>query len=641
MGQPDTSIVIRTYNEARFLPGLLSAIGRQEYQAAETIVVDSGSVDGTLDIAREHADRVIPIESGDFTFGYSLNVGIRAARGRFIVIVSAHTLPVDDRWLAELVSPLADAQIAMVYGRQLGGRSSNLSETRDMQRVFGTRRRVLKPPRFFANNANSAISKALWDQHPFDETLLGLEDIEWAKYWMERHYQVVYEPRAALYHIHEENAWQVRRRYFREAVAARRIGIKDKRHVVSVPLKEAGRTLMDIGHLFFGGRNSDDTPSSTQRLVSETVKFRYNKTIGTVNGLLNGTDSQEHYRNRNIFFDRSGRAVVIRGVKKAALEMIAIPEVKPGDVLIRVAYEAVCATDLEIYRGTLGYYQNGMASYPIVPGHEFSGKVVAFGPNVNQFAIGDPVVVECIQSCGACKECLRENFIGCPQRAELGVIGLDGGYAEYVRVPGKFVHCLPPDTDMIAACLCEPLAVAIKGIKRLRRTWRQKQRKETQACAVVGAGPLGHLCARVLSLWGHTVTVFDRNAGRLAYFDGSPIAVAQDWARLGEFDHVIEATGDPDALDSILHRSPAGATILLLGLPYAHRNFTFESIVAYDKIIVGSVGSSAKHFQTAIELLPRIDMTAFKSKLLPLAEFKQAWELSASHAHLKVILDAS
>ena len=63
--------------------------------------------------------------------------------------------------------------------------------------------------------------------------------------------------------------------------------------------------------------------------------------------------------------------------------------------------------------------------------------------------------------------------------------------------------------------------------------------------------------------------------------------------------------------------------------------------MAYDKIIVGSVGSSAKHFQTAIELLPRIDMTAFKSKLLPLAEFKQAWELSASHAHLKVILDAS
>lgn len=641
MGQPETSIIIRTYNEARFLPGLLSAIGRQDYHAAETIVVDSGSVDGTLAIARERADKVIPIESRDFTFGYSLNVGIRVARGRFIAIVSAHTLPVDDRWLAELLAPLADPQTAMVYGRQMGGPSSNLSETRDMQRVFGTRRRVLKPPQFFANNANSAISKALWDQHPFDETLLGLEDIEWAKYWMERHYRVVYEPRAVLYHIHEENASQVRRRYFREAVAARRIGIKGKRHAVSVPIKEAGRTVMDIGHLLFNTGDSGGADTSKRRKVNEAVTFRYNKTVGTVSGLLNGTDNQEHYRNRNIFFDRSGRAVVVRGVKKAALEMIEIPEVKPGDVLIRVAYEAVCATDLEIYRGTLGYYQNGMASYPIVPGHEFSGKVVAFGPNVDQFAIEDPVVVECIQSCGVCKECRRENFIGCAQRTELGVIGLDGGYAEYVRVPGRFVHRLPPDTDMIAACLCEPMAVAIKGIKRLRRTWRQKQRKETQSCAVVGAGPLGHLCARVLTIWGHTVTVFDRNASRLAYFGGSPIAVSQDWASLGEFDHIIEATGDPDALDSILHRSPAGATILLLGLPYAHRNFTFESIVAYDKIIVGSVGSSAKHFQTAIELLPQIDITAFKAQILPLAEFKRAWELSESRAHLKVILDAS
>jgi 2-desacetyl-2-hydroxyethyl bacteriochlorophyllide A dehydrogenase len=369
--------------------------------------------------------------------------------------------------------------------------------------------------------------------------------------------------------------------------------------------------------------------------------FRYNKSVGTVKGLWYNPANQNSNTTKEIFFDRSGQAVVIRGNHKASLETVAIPEIKPGDVLIRVAFEAVCATDLEIYKGTLGYYQNGLAHYPIVPGHEFSGKIVAFGTNVDHLKIGDPVVAECIQSCGECDDCKRENFLGCHQRTELGVIGRNGGYAEYVIVPGKFVHRLPADISLDAACLCEPLAVAIKGMKRLRRTWRQKEKKNSKSCAVVGAGPLGHLCARVLAHWGHKVTVFDRNKQRLGYFSDSAIETAQDLAQLDRFDNIIEATGAPDALDAILWLSRAGTSILLLGLPYAHRNFTFESIVAYDKIIIGSVGSSAKHFQRAIELLPEIDTSAFTQKILPLSDFKQAWELTESQAHLKVILSVS
>ncbi len=640
MGHPETSIIIRTYNESQHLPDLLKAIKDQSYGNYETLVIDSGSIDGTQEIATEFADSVIPIQSSDFTFGYSLNVGIREAGGRFIVIVSAHTLPVDEDWLANLVKPLQNAQTAMVYGRQLGGPTSKFSEYRDMQRNFGSRRRILKPPHFFANNANSAIRKDLWQEHPFDETLLGLEDIEWAKYWMERDFNVVYEPHAALFHIHEESWWQVRRRYYREAVAARRIGIKGRQQALTTPLKEAGRIVSDLGRICLTTDNPYRGKSNMREKILETLLFRYNKTVGTVQGLLNDAADPNSDTPQDMFFDRSGRAVVIRGIHKASFESVAIPEIKPGDVLIRVAYEAVCATDLEIYRGTLGYYRNGLAHYPIIPGHEFSGRIVAHGTNVEHLHIGDPVVAECIQSCGECDDCQRENFLGCHQRNELGVIGRDGGYAEYVLVPGKFVHRLPPDIDLVAACLCEPLAVAIKGIKRLRRTWRQKERKDTKTCAVVGAGPLGHLCARVLALWGHEVTVFDRNPKRLGYFSDAAIATAQDLTTLDRFDNIIEATGHPDALDDILRLSRAGTSILLLGLPYAHRNFTFESIVAYDKIIIGSVGSAAKHFKMAIELLPQVDTRAFTEKILPLADFKTAWRLAESQQHLKVILAA-
>ena len=371
----------------------------------------------------------------------------------------------------------------MVYGRQLGGKSSKFSEIQDMRRTFGSKRDILKPPRFFANNANSAIRKDLWQKHPFDESLLGLEDIEWAKYWMEQGYRVVYEPAAALYHFHDENWRQIRKRYYREAVAARWIGIKGTKHAIVNPVLEAARLLSDWGRFLYPG---DDLQSRAMRfweMTRETARFRTNKSIGTIKGLLDGAVMENPKVRKEILFDRTCKAVVIHGEGQAALEEIEIPEVKPGDALIRVAYEAVCFTDIEIYEGTLGYYKNGMAKYPIVPGHEFSGQVVNVGPNVNHLEVGNSVVVECIQSCGTCEACQRENWIACKHRTELGVIGRNGGYAEYIVVPGRYVHRLPPDFELMKACLCEPLAVALKGLKRLRRTWRDRKTQRKVAVA--------------------------------------------------------------------------------------------------------------------------------------------------------------
>ena len=636
MSQLEISIVIRTFNEEKFLPNLLDALNQQVFQDFETLVVDSGSMDRTREIAAQKADKLLPIESHDFTFGHSLNVGIQAASGKYIVIVSAHTLPFNADWLGKLTEPLHDNSTAMVYGRQLGGKSSKFSETQDMRRTFGPKRAVLRPPKFFANNANSAVRKDLWQQHPFDEGLLGLEDIEWAKYWMERNYQVVYEPEAALYHIHEENWRQIRRRYYREAVAARWIGIKGSGHAIVNPALETARLIFDWGRFLFSDDERKSYPMHFWDMVREATRFRVNKSIGTVKGLLDGGIMENPNAREQILFDRTCQAVVIRGPGEASLEEIEIPEVKPGDVLIRVAYEAVCATDIDIYEGRLGYYKDGTAKYPIVPGHEFSGRVFGIGSNVNHLEVGDCVIVECIQSCGTCEACRRENWIACRNRVELGVIGRNGGYAEYVLVPGRFVHRLPPKFDMPAACLCEPLAVALKGLKRLRRTWRD--RKAQRDVAVVGAGSLGHLCARILKFWGHRVTIFDHNKARLGYFKGSGIGTSDTLSGLSDFENLVEVTGNPEALDAILHQSPAGARILLLGLPYAHREYTFENIVAYDKMLVGSVGSAAKHFDLAIELLPQIETDVFTQKVLPLSKFKEAWEITKSGKYLKTIL---
>jgi threonine dehydrogenase-like Zn-dependent dehydrogenase len=124
----------------------------------------------------------------------------------------------------------------------------------------------------------------------------------------------------------------------------------------------------------------------------------------------------------------------------------------------------------------------------------------------------------------------------------------------------------------------------------------------------------------------------------LDFFKGSSIQVSDRLKGLDEFEDLVEATGNPDALEAVLHSSPAGARILLLGLPYARREFSFESIVAYDKILVGSVGSAAKHFDMAIELLPQIQTDAFMQSVLPLSQFKKAWEVAKAGKYLKTLL---
>ncbi|KIL97791.1 hypothetical protein CCC_00852 [Paramagnetospirillum magnetotacticum MS-1] len=635
----ETSVIIRCFNEQKYLPGLFDALDRQSYRDFEVIIVDSGSFDRTREIAEARADQVLRISSHDFTFGYSLNAGIREARGRFIAIASAHTEPCDEHWLANLVEPLRDDTVAMSYGRQLGKACSKFSEAEDFDRTFGPHGREESPARWCVNNANSAIRKDLWEQYGFDEELTGLEDIGWARHWMDKGFRVVYRPDARLYHLHEESWRQIRRRYYREAVAARRMGIKGPNTVLGETWAELRNTASDLINAF----NPKDNPVAARltlgQRLREVVYFRVNRNIGTFKGLLEAHPLETRQEQEDALFDRSTRAVVIHGPGKVALEEMEMPECKPGDVVIATAHVGVCATDLEILSGALGYYKNGMAKYPIVPGHEFSGHVVSMGQNVTAFKEGDPVVVECIQSCGSCAECRAGNFIGCAERTELGVFRRNGAYADFVTVPARFVHKLAAGTDMAQAALCEPLAVVLKGMRRLMPALAAAPGGAKRA-AVTGAGCIGHICAVELARRGFPVTIFDRNQSRLDVFKGrDSIETSTDLDRLGEFNVVVEATGHPEVLDKALHAAPAGATLLLLGLPYARKEFSFEAIAAYDKTVVGSVGSTAEDFEEAIRLMPSLDLSPLLACHLPLERFAEGWELARGGSRLKIILD--
>lgn len=581
---------------------------------------------------------MLRISSHDFTFGYSLNAGIKAAQGRFIAIASAHTEPCDGDWLEHLISPLREAKVAMTYGRQLGKACSKFSEAEDFERSFGPHPRDETPARWAVNNANSAIRRDLWEQHPFDEELTGLEDIAWARKWMNEGYRVVYRPEAALYHLHEESWRRIRWRYYREAVAARRMGIKGPDRLAQEFFVEMRHTAGDLIRVFRNRDNPVAARLSLGQRLREVIYFRLNRNIGTFRGLLEAHPLETRAEREEALFDRTTRAVVIHGPGKVALEEVELPELKPGEVAIRTAHVGVCATDLELLDGSLGYYKSGMAKYPIVPGHEFSGRVVTVGQNVTALKEGDPVVVECIQSCGVCTECQAGNFIGCAERTEMGVLRRNGAYADFVTVPARFVHKLEAGADLRQAALCEPLAVVLKGLRRLMPALEAQPGTERRF-AVIGAGCIGHICAVEVARRGYPVTLFDRNPARLEVFAGRPIKTSTDLDQIGAFNVVVEATGHPEALDKALHSTPAGTTLLLLGLPYARKEFSFESITAFDKAVVGSVGSTAQDFAEAIRLMPLLDLSPLLACRMPLASFAEAWDLARSGSRLKIILD--
>lgn len=214
------SIIIRTFNEARYLGAVLEAISTQSYPAAlrEVVLVDSGSTDETVAIAGKYGCVIKTLSRDEFSFGRSLNLGCEAARGEILVFISGHCVPKGAQWLEELVKPFEDPQVAVTYGRQLGGEGTKFSEHLLFEKYFPAHRASEQAP-FFCNNANAAVRRSAWEEFRFDETLTGLEDMHLARRLVEAGLKVRYVPRGAVFHYHHEKWIQVRRRYEREAIA--------------------------------------------------------------------------------------------------------------------------------------------------------------------------------------------------------------------------------------------------------------------------------------------------------------------------------------------------------------------------------------------------------------------------------------
>lgn len=227
MATPRCSIIIRSYNEEKHILRLLEGITQQTVKDVEIILVDSGSTDGTVETAARYLVKVVNISPQEFTFGRSINRGIQQATADLIVLASAHVYPVYPDWLEKLLAPFEDPLVALAYGKQRGGKTTKFSEQQIFESWYpdGT---PTDPGNPFCNNANAAVRRELTLLHPYNETLSGLEDLDWARWAMDQGYKIQYVPEAEIVHVHHETPKGVYNRYKREAIAFKQLYIHER-----------------------------------------------------------------------------------------------------------------------------------------------------------------------------------------------------------------------------------------------------------------------------------------------------------------------------------------------------------------------------------------------------------------------------
>lgn len=292
MKPTSVSLLIRALNEAEHLEQLTDAIKSQTVVPNQMVLVDSGSSDGTVELAEKLGFEVVHIKKEDFSFGRSLNVGVSHCSGELIVNLSAHVYPVEKIFVAELVKAFENPKVGFAYTRQQGNRESAFSELMIMRNWYpvGETHQVTSLP--FANNASSAFRRSTWQNLIFDEMLPGLEDIDFCRKLIARGMSVKYVPTVSIIHIHNENWSKVRNRYRREAIALRaifqgsRLGLIDS---ISLCLRNI---VSDVKHLIRG----DSRKSSIKELVG-IIKFRTAQFIGAYfGGRYKGEASSELIR---------------------------------------------------------------------------------------------------------------------------------------------------------------------------------------------------------------------------------------------------------------------------------------------------------------------------------------------------------
>lgn len=245
----DVTVVIPTLNGGRYLPEVLDAVAEQRFDGTiETLVIDSGSIDATLEVVRDRPNvRLHRIPNAEFGHGRTRNLGARLARGRIVAYLTQDATPADEGWLAALVAPLMQGAAEAVVGRQIPRDTAFPLLKYDIERVFaalGAPHEVsivgpddldgrddarAEASRFYSD-VNSATHRAfLLETIPYRDVTYS-EDLLFARDVLEAGYRKAYAPRGAVLHSNDAGLRDYAARMFDETVGLRRIGHDVRRY---------------------------------------------------------------------------------------------------------------------------------------------------------------------------------------------------------------------------------------------------------------------------------------------------------------------------------------------------------------------------------------------------------------------------
>jgi threonine dehydrogenase-like Zn-dependent dehydrogenase len=297
------------------------------------------------------------------------------------------------------------------------------------------------------------------------------------------------------------------------------------------------------------------------------------------------------------------------------------PDVAGGDTLLRVRQAGICATDLELAKGYMGFRG--------ILGHEFVADVVS---SPNKDLIGQRVVGEINIVCGRCDLCLSGLSTHCRNRSVLGILNHDGAFADFVRLPQTNLHVVPKTVDDDSAVFIEPLAAAFQVLKQVQldsRKW----------VTVLGDGRLGLLVAQVVRETGCQIRVIGKHPQKLGLCEKWSIKArsVDDVVPRHDQDVVVECTGSAGGIELALQMVRPRGVVVLKSTVAAAKPLNLAPAVI-DEIQI--IGSRCGPFREAIAALgeKRIDVASLIHRRMKLEQGVEAMDLAARPGVLKVLL---
>ncbi len=315
------------------------------------------------------------------------------------------------------------------------------------------------------------------------------------------------------------------------------------------------------------------------------------------------------------------------------------PEVRAGQVLVRVKAVGICGTDIPIFEGIRPVPPG------LIPGHEFAGVIAEVGPGVQGWDVGDRVAVGLVVGCGRCYYCRIGNETLCERLIEIG-IHVDGAYTEFVAVPESCLHRLPDSMSFEDGAAVDPIASAYRGIR--------KAAVDVEDTVVIfGPGPIGLYALQAIKARGaHTVILIGRSRDRLSVAadlgadyvwstqDGDPAEAVSRWTGGRMASVVFEATGNAGALPDVFACAAPAARVVLAGIFHDPSTITPAAIVRRELQVIGSFCYTWEDFEESLWLLARGQITTRRivTHILPLDQMDQALQLIRERRAIKVIL---